>query len=44
MHGVVRKFASELVKPRVAAMDEKEAMDPVIIRSLFEHGVSQATS
>ncbi|KAJ9120901.1 hypothetical protein QFC22_002836 [Naganishia vaughanmartiniae] len=35
----VRKFANEVVKPRVYAMDEAEQMDPDIIKALFDQGL-----
>lgn len=35
----VRKFATEVVQPKVYAMDEAEQMDPSIIKGLFEQGV-----
>lgn len=37
---VVRKFAEEVVGPKVEAMDEAEKMDPSVIKALFEQGVS----
>ena len=36
----VRRFAVDVVGPRVREMDEKESMDPAIIKGLFEQGVS----
>lgn len=36
----VKKFAQEVVAPRVSQMDEAELMDPFIIKSLFDQGVS----
>ncbi|KAJ9121166.1 hypothetical protein QFC24_004840 [Naganishia onofrii] len=38
----VRKFANEVVKPRVYAMDEAEQMDPDIIKALFDQGTLTA--
>lgn len=35
----VRKFAQEVVAPKVQAMDEAEKMDPEIIKGLFEQGL-----
>lgn len=35
----VKKFADEVVAPRVEEMDENEKMDPAIIKGLFEQGV-----
>ena len=35
----VRDFARSEIAPRVAAMDAKEAMDPALIRKLFELGL-----
>ncbi|PWN48832.1 putative acyl-CoA dehydrogenase short-branched chain precursor [Violaceomyces palustris] len=35
----VRKFANDVVKPRVEAMDEAEKMDPEVIKGLFEQGL-----
>ena len=37
----VRKFATEVVAPKVSEMDEKEQMDPEIIKALFDQGVRQ---
>lgn len=37
---IVRKFAQEVIRPKVAEMDEKEQMCPAIIKALFENGVS----
>lgn len=40
----MRKFAADVVKPKVMEMDEKETMDPAIIKALFDNGVlSQST-
>ncbi|GJN89767.1 hypothetical protein Rhopal_002756-T1 [Rhodotorula paludigena] len=36
---VVKKFADEVVAPRVEEMDENEKMDPAIIKGLFEQGL-----
>lgn len=33
------RFAQEVVKPKVAEMDEKEYMDKSILNGLFEQGV-----
>ncbi|THU79990.1 mitochondrial acyl-CoA dehydrogenase [Dendrothele bispora CBS 962.96] len=35
----VRRFATEVVQPKVREMDEKEQMDPSIIQGLFEQGL-----
>ena len=35
----VRDFARSEIAPRVSAMDEKEAMDPALIRKLFGLGL-----
>lgn len=35
----VKKFADEVVAPKVIEMDENEKMDPQIIKGLFEQGV-----
>lgn len=35
----VQRFAVDVVGPKVREMDEKENMDPSIIKSLFEQGV-----
>jgi short/branched chain acyl-CoA dehydrogenase len=35
----VKRFASDVVEPKVREMDEQENMDPSIIRGLFEQGV-----
>lgn len=36
---LVRRFANEVVAPKVREMDEKEMMEPEIIKNLFEQGV-----
>ncbi|BGO90709.1 hypothetical protein NBRC10512_000649 [Rhodotorula toruloides] len=36
---VVKKFADEVVAPKVIEMDENEKMDPEIIKGLFEQGL-----
>ena len=36
---VVRRFANDVVAPKVREMDENEKMDPEIIKGLFEQGV-----
>lgn len=33
------KFAKDVVKPKVHAMDEAEKLDPVVLQGLFEQGV-----
>ncbi|CDZ98647.1 acyl-oxidase [Phaffia rhodozyma] len=35
----VRKFAEDVVAPKVLEMDEKEMMDPEIIKGLYEQGL-----
>ncbi|OCH87686.1 mitochondrial acyl-CoA dehydrogenase [Obba rivulosa] len=35
----VARFAQEVVAPKVREMDEKEMMDPAIIKALFEQGL-----
>lgn len=35
----VRKFAQEVIAPKVVEMDESEIMDPAIIKGLFEQGL-----
>ncbi|KAK7471300.1 hypothetical protein VKT23_002709 [Stygiomarasmius scandens] len=35
----VRRFATEVVQPKVREMDENEQMDPSIIQGLFEQGL-----
>lgn len=35
----VRRFANDVVAPKVREMDENEMMDPAIIEGLFEQGV-----
>ena len=37
---VVRRFATDIVRPKVREMDENEIMDPSIVKGLFEQGVS----
>lgn len=36
----VRKFAEDVVGPKVMEMDEKEQMDPDVIKEMFDQGVS----
>ncbi|GAA5797437.1 acyl-CoA dehydrogenase/oxidase [Helicostylum pulchrum] len=36
---VVRKFAQEVVKPKVSEMDETEKLDASILKSLFDQGL-----
>jgi hypothetical protein len=36
---LVRRFAKDVVEPKVREMDENEMMDPAIIQGLFEQGV-----
>lgn len=38
MH-LVKRFANEVVGPKVREMDEKENMDSEVIKGLFEQGV-----
>ncbi|ORY30557.1 acyl-CoA dehydrogenase/oxidase [Naematelia encephala] len=35
----VRRFANDVIAPKVSAMDEKEEMDPAIIKGLFDNGL-----
>lgn len=35
----VQRFANDVVRPKVREMDEKEQMDPAIIKGLFEQGL-----
>ncbi|KAF7559646.1 hypothetical protein G7046_g4502 [Stylonectria norvegica] len=39
MQETVAKFAADVVLPRARAMDEAEAMDPVVVEQLFEQGL-----
>ena len=39
----VRRFAQDVVAPKVREMDENESMDPAIITGLFEQGVRTFT-
>lgn len=39
LQDAVRKFAEEVVQPKVEAMDENEKMDPEVIKGLFEQGL-----
>ena len=41
---LVRRFATDVVGPKVREMDENEMMDPLIINDLFEQGVSPSSS
>jgi short/branched chain acyl-CoA dehydrogenase len=36
----VRRYAEDVIGPKVREMDENEHMDPEIIKGLFENGVS----
>lgn len=36
-----RRFAQDVVLPKVREMDDNEAMDPDIVKGLFEQGVSE---
>lgn len=38
---VVKRFATDVVRPKVWEMDENEIMDPLVIKGLFEQGVSR---
>lgn len=38
---VVKRFAIDVIAPKVKEMDESEQMDPKIISSLFENGVQK---
>lgn len=35
----MKRFANEVVAPKVREMDEKETMDSEIIKGIFEQGV-----
>ena len=35
----MKRFAQEVVGPKVREMDENEMMDPSVIKGLFEQGV-----
>ena len=35
----VQKFAKEQLAPKVAEMDEKELLDPAILKGLFDQGL-----
>ncbi|KAM0746492.1 acyl-CoA dehydrogenase NM domain-like protein [Meredithblackwellia eburnea MCA 4105] len=39
LRDAVRKFATEVVQPKVSEMDEAEQMDPAIIKGLFDQGL-----
>jgi hypothetical protein len=36
---LVKRFAQEVIRPKVREMDENEMMDPSVIKGLFEQGV-----
>lgn len=36
----MKRFAQDVVGPKVREMDENESMDPSVIEGLFEQGVS----
>ncbi len=38
LRDTVRRFAQDVVAPKVYEMDESETMDPAIIKGLFENG------
>lgn len=40
----VKKFAADVIAPKVKEMDENEQMDPNIITSLFENGVKHTVA
>jgi hypothetical protein len=40
----VRRYAEDVIGPKVREMDEKEVMDPAIIKGLFDNGVSLISS
>lgn len=44
MSPVVKRFAVDVVGPKVREMDENETMDPAIIKGLFDQGVSILSS
>lgn len=39
----MKRFAQDVVEPKVREMDENEAMDPSIIKGLFDQGVRDFT-
>ncbi|KJA21670.1 hypothetical protein HYPSUDRAFT_41805 [Hypholoma sublateritium FD-334 SS-4] len=39
LRDAVRRFASDVVAPRVREMDENESMDPAVIQGLFDQGL-----
>ncbi len=43
MRCTVKRFAQDVVGPKVREMDENEGMDPAIIKGLFEQGVRDFT-
>ncbi len=43
MSCTVKRFAQDVVGPKVREMDENESMDPTIIKGLFEQGVREFT-
>ena len=36
---IVRRYAEDVIGPKVREMDENEVMDPTIIKGLFDNGV-----
>ena len=40
----VRRFAEDVVGPKVREMDENEMMDPEIVKALFDQGVCSVSS
>ena len=36
----MKRYAEDVIGPKVREMDENEQMDPEIIKGLFENGVS----
>lgn len=41
LYPLVKKFAADVIAPKVKEMDENEQMDPRIIKELFDNGVTQ---
>ena len=40
----VRRFANDVVAPKVREMDENEMMDPAVTKGLFDQGVRLLSS
>lgn len=44
MRDSVRRFAREVVAPKVSQMDEEGKLDPAVLKGLFDNGVRDAAA